>query len=227
MSDLDHFPSVERLWQGALLGTIVHAIAMAPDAELSYELSWEGMNYSRQDSQDTRGTVTFGPQGVVGVIRDDGSKRTPWRRRKPVHYGEFLAGIPADLLALAEREALQYVLDEYEGEEGPIITTAFWSQDSALVSADSVADFLKHGGHVLELELLEPAESLPIWEEYYDLDAPSLQLARALHDRRLAAASLPVPISADEWAVIASHGSAGIAETHGLLAAIGFEIPRT
>ncbi len=47
------FPSRERLWRGAALATIAHAIFIAADPALSWELSWDGPNYSRQDSMGT------------------------------------------------------------------------------------------------------------------------------------------------------------------------------
>ncbi len=41
------FPSRKRLWHGAALATIAHAIFIAADPTLPWELSWDGPNYSR------------------------------------------------------------------------------------------------------------------------------------------------------------------------------------
>ena len=50
------------------------------------------------------------------------------------------------MIEIAKEEALQYVLEEVEGETVPFITTAFWIEDSGAYSIDSFEEMEEHGG---------------------------------------------------------------------------------
>jgi PIN domain nuclease of toxin-antitoxin system len=69
------FPQRVQLWRGALLTTIAHAMWVTQYPELAYEVSWDGLFYSRQNTQGTYGTIAFVKNGLVGVFRDDRSPR--------------------------------------------------------------------------------------------------------------------------------------------------------
>jgi len=61
----------KSLWEGCILVTIAHAISSACYPEFLYEHSWDGINYSVQDSARARGTITFHEDYCVGAFRDD------------------------------------------------------------------------------------------------------------------------------------------------------------
>ncbi len=217
------FPDRPRLWRGALLATIAHAISVAEDPQLSYELSWDGINYSRQDSQGTRGTVTFAPAATVAVFRDDSSDRTPWRSANQYELNWFLRGIPEDLERLARDEALQYVLDEYDGKVSPVITAAFWGYADSLTAAEPWTDVVRHGAHLLSTELLEPEDAIAEWTDYYDLSDEQSTLLRGLHNCRVK--NDKFTLSESEYKVLTSRGVNGVEESRDLLAAIGIKLP--
>jgi hypothetical protein len=114
------------------------------------------------------------------------------------------------------------MLDEYQGEVGPIITTALWGQDADLIAADPWESFLEHGGHLIEYELLDPEAAIAAWAAYYELDSPAEDVLQALYSRRLGGTDLPVLISVDEWSILIRHGMSGIEASRELFAAVGF-----
>ncbi|SFH40308.1 hypothetical protein SAMN04487776_1133 [Priestia megaterium] len=64
-----------QIWQGCMLSSIAHAISVAQYPEFANEQSWDGDNYSMQDSQGGRGTITFNQHYCVAAFRDDNSSR--------------------------------------------------------------------------------------------------------------------------------------------------------
>lgn len=49
----------EQLWKGCVLNSIAHAINVAHCPDFSHESSWDGFNYSMQDSQGDKGQLRF------------------------------------------------------------------------------------------------------------------------------------------------------------------------
>src|SRR4051812_43443274 len=73
-------PTVARLRDGAALRSIVHAVFISRAPDFAHEVSWDGTNYSRQNSAGARGTVTFSSAGVVGAFFDQHSAKSPFRK---------------------------------------------------------------------------------------------------------------------------------------------------
>ncbi len=55
MSKYNFHISKEQLWKGCILRSIADAIFVAHAPDFSHESSWDGFNYSVQDSQGGRG----------------------------------------------------------------------------------------------------------------------------------------------------------------------------
>ncbi|HMN13382.1 MAG TPA: hypothetical protein PKD55_13760 [Bellilinea sp.] len=73
------FPAIQDLWRGALLNTIAHAIWIAADPLLAYEVGWNGKNYLRQDSMGTSSAIHFADSStVVGTFFASGSIYNPF-----------------------------------------------------------------------------------------------------------------------------------------------------
>ena len=220
------FPNRVQLWRGVVLATIAHAIGMAADPLLSYELSWDGPNYSRQDSQGTRGTLTFTPVAVVAVFRDDNSPRAPWNMDGEYHLETYFRGIPEDLMLLAYSETLQYMLEEYGGETSPIVTAAFWLQKDIVPAAEPWAAVFEHGAHLIGIELGESEAAISEWTEYHDMSPAQSDLLRTLYARRIQERDQTILLDTHEYAVLTSEGVAGIEESRQLLAAIDITLPK-
>lgn len=214
------FLAPNQLWQGAILVSIAYAISYAESAILAHECSWDGLNYNRQDSQGTRGTVVFGEQGLVGLVRDDRSPAAPWHREGVYDFDAFLRGLPPDLSELAH-EASQYLLDEYDDRVQPIITAAFWNQGDALVGAATWPELYAHGAHLFRIECMQHEAALLECQADFEFSDDQLALLKSLFERRINASSLPIKLEDWEYEMLVSKGADGLAESQELLEAIG------
>lgn len=215
-------PTGEQLWTGAVLASLAHAAFIVHTPDLSNEQSWEGANYSVQDSQGARGTVSFGAEGVVGVFFDVHSPRASGG----AEVAPLLAGMPPGLRSLADREALQYVLQDAGGEPRPAITAAFWTPGRGpLAGAEPWDDIVEHGAHLVHVQLLEPERALEAWRAYYDLDDARVTLVWSLFQRRIARPHERLRLTPDERAVLTQDGDAGLNDVRELLDGIGIDVP--
>ena len=222
---LTTFPKRSQLWRGVVMATIAHAIWVAQDPEEAYSLSWEGMNYSRQDGSGTRGTITFAEDRLVAVFSDDNSPRTPWRKKGAYDLDNYLNGIPDDLLALARAEALQYVLDDYQGVVQPIITTAFWGYGEDLTAPETCDEVVEHGAHLIRIELLEDKAALEALQENFEWDEPEMGLLTRLFYRHMQKPTLALTLADSDMTILTANGDAGLSESRALLAAINIQLP--
>lgn len=170
------------LYHGCLFAAIVHAIMVGEYPELNYEHSWDGFNYSMNNSQGCRGTVTFHPQYIAAVFQDN-SKIIP---DKDAY--DYLYDMPDNILRVAESEALQYVLENMDGEIKPVITSAFWGTWEELTGSQGWDDIWENGAHILENQLLPRQQSLTRWDDYYGLTSGQMELAESLLDRKIKSA---------------------------------------
>jgi hypothetical protein len=219
------FPERDRLWPGAVLGTIAHSFWVAANPDFANEQSWDKSNYSVQDSQGTRGTVTFAGDDVVAAFRDENSPRSPFRSGLQYDLRAYFEGIPDGLYALAEKEALQYVLDEYEGKTVPVITAAFWGEGDRLTAAEPWKDVVANGAHLLNTQLMDPDEAMEEWVSAYELTGEQAGLMRSLFDRKTKDPQGTITLNDDEVAVLTAGGNDGETEARELLAGIGIDWP--
>ncbi len=168
------------LYHGCLFAAVIHAILVGEYPELSYEHSWDGFNYSLNNSQGCRGTVTFHPQYIVAVFQDI-ARIIPGKSAY-----DCLHGMPEDILRIAESEALQYVLVDSGGEIKPVITAAFWGTWEELTGCQRWSDILENGGYILENQLLPHRQSLLQWDDYYGMTSGQMELAESLFARKIA-----------------------------------------
>jgi hypothetical protein len=217
------FPTRSQLWNGAILVSIAHAIFMTESTELGYEVSWDGFNYCRQDSQGTRGTFTFGPDGLIAVIRDDDSPKAPWNSKKPYSLEPFLKNIPQNLYNLAQKEALQYVLDEYNGYEGPVVTAAFWGTGEVMEGAEPWKEIFENGAHLIKFELMEPETAFKEIEPDYGFSEAQMRLLKTIYDKRIKAGLEPIYLTEPEIQQLSFNGEWDITESLELFEAINIK----
>lgn len=207
----------EVLWKGCMLASLAHAIMVAHYPDLSNEHSWDGMNYSVQDTEGARGTITFHPQYCVAAFRDDNSERVE-NRKKAVDY---FKGAPREIVKLAETEALQYLLDSVDGKIVPVITTSFWGTDDKLFSTDSFDLLIKNGGFLLENQAMNVKSSIDAWKEYYDMSIDQCSLLESIYNRRLVKQEGILTLIKDEVAMIGTDDEEGLAESRTSFEEIG------
>lgn len=173
----------EQLWQGCILASIAHAIMVAHYPEMSNEHSWDGMNYSTQDSSGTRGTITFSDKYYVGAFRNDNSERLN-NKNGVLKYIQYFNGVSQDIIKLSEEEALQYLLEDINGKTIPVITTVFWGNENDGFSNDKINDFKENGGFLLEVQMMEIDKAINEWKEYYEMTQKRVDLLISIYKRK-------------------------------------------
>ncbi|AEB75047.1 hypothetical protein [Clostridium botulinum] len=174
----------QELWNGCILASIAHAIMVSHYREIANEHSWDGINYSIQDSEGTRGTITFNNDCYVGVFRNDRSERLNKIEISKIH-SEYFIGAPNSIKQLADKEALQYVLQNINNEIIPLITTAIWGNNKQGFSNDSLEDFMDNGGFLIENQMMNTEDSIREWKEYYDMTEAQCNLLKNIYNRKI------------------------------------------
>lgn len=220
-------PQASSLLQGSFLGTIAHSISVMLYPDFSHEQSWDGINYNIQDSMGSRGTVTFAGDQVVGVFFDCNSPRNPYRsgENNQILLQRLFNGIPAYLWNIAKKEALQYVLQEYNGQVLPVVTAVFWSKGEYLTAAEPWDRVFGHGAHLVKLQLLDIESAIVGWQEEYEFLPAQVDLMRQLFNRKMAAPGHSILLSEQELSILRSRGTEGLEASRELLAAIGLVLP--
>jgi hypothetical protein len=134
-------------------------------------------------------------------------------------------GISNELWTLANKEALQYVLDHYDRQVLPIITTAFWSEGERLTAAEPWNQVMEHGAHLIKFQLSSIETVIIGWQVNYELTPAQVDLMRKLFDLKIATPGHTIFLSKQELAILKSRGDKGLKECRELLAAIGIVIP--
>lgn len=202
----------DQLWRGCVLASIAHAIMVAHYPELSHEQSWDGINYSIQDSEASRGTITFHSEYLVAAFRNDKSKRIT-EISKIRKAEEYFIGAPNDVLKLAKTEALQYLLSNIDGNTIPLITTAFWGTGGYIFSVDSQSEMLKNGCDLIERQLLDIKEAVDAWKDYYDMSKEQVDLLESVFKRKVAQPLGEIVLLKSEVAMIGSTEQEGLDES--------------
>ncbi|AEV67536.1 hypothetical protein [Acetivibrio clariflavus] len=199
-----------QLWKGCILASIAHAIMVAHYPELSNEHSWDGMNYSVQDSSGTRGTITFHPQYCIGAFRNEHSSRI---LGDATNYIKYFQSASDEIVKLAEAETLQYLLDKVDEKILPVITTAFWGYENKLFTIDSFEDMWQNGGFLLERQISDFNSAVNGWIEYYDMSDVQVSLLKSIYVRKIANPKDKIILSKDEIDMIESREPEGLKES--------------
>lgn len=180
-----------QLYEGCILAAIAHAVSVGLYPELDYEHSWDNMTYCTNDSAGSRVAITFHPDGIVGVFQCADSD-------SPADALRLFDGAPNAILEIAQSEALQYVLSDIEGVATPVITAAFYGTWEQLFSTQSMYELMDCGGNMIRTQLLPSQDALPVWQEYYDLDASQIELIHRLFRQKMNAQENSVVLLHDD-----------------------------
>lgn len=216
------FPSPNKIWQGAVLNTIVHAIAITSDPILSYEVGWDGKNYTRNDTMGARGVITFNENIVVGAFSYTNSQRHIFHHEHRIEWTEYFKDASNSVLTIAKEETSLYLLEDYKSAIRPVVTTAFWGDSKNINSNDNWQGFMEHGGHLISIECLDLAQALNAHQENWEMNQEQIELARQLYLRKLR--SRETIVTRTEYETLISEGIEGLTEAKLLLNKIGIKI---
>ena len=150
----------KQLYEGCIQAALTHAIAVGMYPELNHEHSWDGINYCTNDSQSCRATITFHDIYIIAVFQ--AIDKVNWNADEL----DFFDGAPKEIIEIAEKETLQYVLDSVEGSVKPVVTAAFWGTWDKLNSAQSFDSIVENGGHIIRSQLLSFNDAMDEWRDY-------------------------------------------------------------
>jgi hypothetical protein len=164
----------------------------------AYSNSWDGINYSFHP-WNIDGTITFDNKNglLVGAIRDNESKRLSGYPNPPAKSAiEYFSDSDENVITLAENEALQYLLLDFEDSQQrkkglfgkkkkeeiviPVITTAFWCEGDGIYSVDDETAFLENGGEWIYRICAPHGVLLAFVVENYDLSDDEIKFAEEL-----------------------------------------------
>ncbi|MBC1778944.1 hypothetical protein [Listeria booriae] len=213
--------SYNKLYNGCMLASVAHAIMVAHFPDIANEHSWDGINYSVQDSAGMRGTITFQRGFCVAAFRDDNSTRLEQELTKAQEYFD---GAPNGLYQLAENEALQYLLDSVDGNTVPVITTAFWGHNDDFSTTDTIDSMLENGGILLERQLMPIDESFESWKDYYEMSETQMDLLHSIYARLIQNEYQTITLSKDEIEMIGAPDLNGIEASRESFNEIGIQL---
>jgi hypothetical protein len=206
-----------QLWEGCILASIAHAIMVAHYPDISHEQSWDGFNYSVQDSSGTRGTITFHPNFLVGAFRNENSERALGY----INAIEYIKDAPEKAKEVASEEALLYLLDEIDGKTVPVITTAFWGNLDEIYSHDTYEDFIKNGGFLIERQIDNMENAINEWEEEYEMSETQIVLLKSIFKRKIENPTKEIVLSEKEIQMIGSEDEEGLSESRNSFEELG------
>lgn len=169
------------IYSGCLIASISHAIMTNVYPELSYEQSWDGANYSIQNSSGMRGTITFENDFCVGAIRNEMSTSIVGGES----IQECMRNFPQKVVCKAYEETLQYLLMENKGIVAPYVTSVFWADCNTLHYEEKYIDYIEEDFALLENIVLSPKMAIKRWKEYYDMDSNVVELVDILYQLKM------------------------------------------
>ena len=169
------------IYSGCLIASISHAIMTNIYPELSYEQSWDGANYSIQNSSGMRGTITFENDFCVGAIRNEMSSSFLGGEL----IQECMKSFPSNVVCKAYEETLQYLLLEKDGIIAPYVTSVFWADYNTLHYEEKFIDSIKEDFTLSENILLPKKMAIAKWKEYYDMDPKVIELIDVLYHSKM------------------------------------------
>lgn len=184
----------EDLYKGCLIASLAHAIMVARYPDLSYEQSWDSFNYSVQDAEGGRGTITFKNGLCFGAFRVD-------RLIRESLNDETIFGLlPIELQQIAQHETLQYMLLDNElGQVKPVVTTLFWSDhNGTMASSHTPLQFFEKGGQLIKRQVMDLSLALESWQAYYNMSKEHVLLLSRLFEGKLISPNYLITLDTEE-----------------------------
>lgn len=198
--------TIELLWKGSILASIAHAIMVAHYPELSHEHSWDGNNYNIQDSEGSRGTISFKQGYCFCAIYNDKSNDV-------LNVEQFLKDAPEKVIDLAIKDTLQYLLQKTNGNISPIISSAFWGENNVLYSKISFDKMMSKGGFILKKQFQEYNLAVESWAEYYEMTDEQISLMETLYNKKIESYKSRIDLTKNDINMIGIESKEGLNES--------------
>lgn len=210
--------SSKGLWEGCIIASVAHAIMVAHYPEVSSEHSWDHLNYNTQNSEGSRGTITFTDEICIGAFRNDLCNRAS-KIRDPIQ--SFFTSASDHVIDIAKQETLQYLLINYNGTPTPHITSAFWIIDDTYYSEDNTKEMFENGGHLLERQVMDNESGMIAWKEYYDMSLEQVDLLKDVTKTKLSQPKEKIILEKNKLKAIGTDDIEGLEESKVSFSEIG------
>ena len=168
----------DNLIKGCTIASIAHAIIMRKYPDLSNEQSWDDRNYSIQNGEGIRATISFSDDFCVAAIRDEKSRFV----YEKDFYINLFKETPEFVHSLAQDETLQYLLDNFDGEIVPVITVAFWCDINGLHSNQTYDEMMLNGFRVITPLIIDMDSAIEFWKNNYNMDEEEVLWLRQIYN---------------------------------------------
>ena len=125
----------------------------------------------------------------------------------------YFNGAPSEIVELAREEVLQFLLEEVDGNIGPLITTSFWGNKTDTFSNDTFEQIKIHGGFLLERQSLDVEDAFNSWKEYYEMEESEYNLLRDIYKRKIEQPDQLLILSKEEISIIGANSEEGLIES--------------
>ncbi len=159
------------IYESALLFAIAHAVTVPVYPEFSYEISWDGNNFSFNDSSGIRGTIAFTEDMCFAGIRN--------YCHEEINISEVFDLLSPKLQRLALDETLQYLL---VSDGKPSLNAVFWVENDSLSIYESKEYLYDIGGDFVAFFFKDHNEQITYLQEYYDMNEAQLALVLKLYN---------------------------------------------
>jgi len=169
------------LYERCVMASVVHAIMVGKYNLLASEQSWDGINYNFQNMEGVRGVISFSEGEYICAIQNDEEYEEDIEQQ----VAEILKGASAEILDLAQEEALQYMMVDYKGKYVPFITSAFWGDGDINYSNQSEEQLIKKSEKIIMPFLYSEDDAKKYWKNYYEMTDEQIGLAEDIYKRRI------------------------------------------
>ena len=199
---------VTTLWEGCILASIAHALMMAIAPELSHENYWDGINYCLQNSEGSRGTITFKDNICIAAFRDDNI--VDWEKMSNNTVNQYFQKAPYEILHLAKEETLQYLLETINGQVEPIITSVFWGDHKGLYSPFNHKNMMENGAVLIKNHIMDISVAMELWKTEWDMTDKQAYLLKKIYMRKISMPKEKFLISKDELKIVGLDDEEGL-----------------
>jgi hypothetical protein len=227
---LTFFPhSLRQLWEGAILGSIAHAVAVSRFPVVANEQSWSGEVYNVQDSSGSRGTICFEldeqefPVRCAGAVFSLTSERRGLVDGIPDDASRYFSEAGSECVSLSQR-AFRYLLDDFNGRKLPWVTSGFWVESEECHSQDTWTSFLLNGGYLLERQFKDFGRAKHDWIKEFSMPSSEVNLVRSLYNQKIKMPGEWLTLNHEQVALIVGN-KVGVDECRKSFAELRIELP--
>lgn len=170
-----------NLYRRCIMASVAHAIMVGEYELLAAEQSWDGANYSFQNTEGVRGTISFGEECYVCVVQASAD----CAEFEDSHISRLFWGARKEIVKMAQEEALQYTLIEYRGKAVPFISAAFWGDQDGNFSNQSELELINHSERAILPFLFDEKDALEYWRDYYEMNDAQIKMMIDIYERRI------------------------------------------